>query len=377
MSRPAEARIDLGAARANYAELSRAAAGAQVIAVVKADAYGHGAPAIAAALAAEGCGRFAVVTLEEAALLREAGRSERILVLGGVHDTRDALEALALDLTPVIHRPDDVALLAEAAAGEERPLEVQVEIDTGMRRMGVAEEEAVAVLRAVAAEPALRLEGVYTHPARADEDDLEPTRRQLALFARLLQESGVEPGIVHWSNSAVTLLGAELKAPMAPDAVRPGLALYGAQPAVSRRSALRPVMTLVTQVVHARAVRAGDTVGYGGTWRAQRDTRIATLPLGYADGMPRAAGGVDSRAEVAIGGRRFRVVGRVSMDFTTVEVGDAPVAVGDEVRVFGAGEATPAVEELADAAGTLAYEILVGVGPRVPRVAVDAWDGGS
>ncbi len=377
MSRPAEARIDLDAARANHAELRRAAGGAQLIAVVKADAYGHGAPALAGALAGAGCGRFAVVTVEEGALLREAGRGEPILVMGGVHDTREALEMLALDLTPVIHRGEDVALLAEVAAGEEGPLAVQVEVDTGMRRMGVPEMDAVAVLRAIAAEPALRLEGVYTHPACADEDDLEPTRAQLGRFAQLLEESGVEPGMVHWANSAATLLGPELKAPLAQHAVRPGLALYGAQPAASRRAALQPVMTLAARVVHARAVRTGETVGYGAAWRAERDTRVATLPLGYADGLPRAAGGARSRAEVAIGGRRFPVVGRISMDFTTVDVGDAPVAVGDEALVFGAGEGTPPVEALAEAAGTIAYEILVGVGARVPRIAVGEGDRGS
>lgn len=374
MSRPAEARIDLGAARANYAELRRAAAGAQVIAVVKADAYGHGAPAFAAALAGEGCGRFAVVTLEEGALLRECGLREPILVLGGVHDSREALQTLALDLTPVVHRREDVALLAEAAEGEDGPLAVQVELDTGMHRMGVPRDDAVAVLREVAAASALRLEGVYTHLARADEDDLEPTRAQLALFARLIEESGVDPGMLHWANSALSLVGPELKPPLAQGAVRPGLALFGVQPALSRRAALRPVMTLVTRVVHLRAVRAGETVGYGGTWRAERDTRVATLPLGYADGIPRAAGGEAARAEVAIGGRRFPVVGRISMDFTTLDVGDAPVAIDDEVRIFGAGEATPSVEALADAAGTIAYEILVGVGARVPRIALDAVD---
>jgi alanine racemase len=264
-----------------------------------------------------------------------------------------------------------VALLAEVAAGEEGPFAVQVEIDTGMRRMGVPEEEAVAVLRDLASRPMLRLEGTYTHLACADEEDLADTRDQLARFAALLKEAAVDPGLVHWGNSAATLAGAALEAPRAPDAVRPGLALYGAQPTPVRRADLRPVMTLAAQVVHVHAVRAGQGVGYGATWRAGRDTRVATLPLGYADGIPRCVGGAPQpgrRAEVAVGGRRFPLVGRVSMDFITVDVGDAPVAVGDEARVFGAGEGTPSVEEWAVAADTLAYEMLVRVGARVPRV---------
>jgi alanine racemase len=368
--RPTEARIDLSAIRGNLGEVRRAA-GHGVIAVVKADAYGHGASAVAAALAQAGCRVFAVLSVDEAEALRAAGRDEEILVLGGVHDEAEAARAAALGLTPVIHHRGHAELLSRAA-DPARPLAVHVEVDTGMRRMGVPEAEAPELLAHVAGRPGLRLAGVYTHPARADEPDLEPTRQQLRRFGAVLEAArarGVDPGCVHYGNSAAALASREL-GPDAPPlgAVRAGLALYGAQPAPGRPAALRPAMTLATRVVHLRDLARGDAVGYGGDWHAPGPTRVATLAVGYADGVPCAAAG---RAQVAIGGRRFPVVGRVSMDFVTVDVGGAAPAIGDEALVFGAGPGAPAVEDLAAAAGTIAYEILVGVGPRVPRVVVD------
>ncbi len=370
--RNSEARIDLDALRGNYHEIRRAAE-RDVIAVVKADAYGHGAGLVSGVLAEAGCARFAVASLEEAVALREAGIVPEILVLSGVHDAAGADEAVARRLTSVVHHRGHVELLAGAvrAAGA-RPVPVHVEVDTGMRRMGVPEGEAAALLGQVAEDAALRLEGVFTHPARADEADLAPTRDQLKRFAAVLEaarERGVEPGLVHWANSAAALApGLAGEAPGA-GAVRPGLALYGAQPSPVRRAALQPVMTLATRVVHVRAVEPGDAVGYGGTWRAERPTRIATLAAGYADGVPRAAAG---RARAAIGGRSFPLVGRVSMDYVTADVGDTAPEIGEEAILFGAGEESPPVEELADAAGTLAYEIFTGVGPRVPRIARSA-----
>jgi len=366
--RPTEARIRLGALRANFAEVRRRAAGADVIAVVKADAYGHGAVPVTAALAAAGCRRFAVLTVEEAVALRDAGRREEILAMGGVHDPEEAALAAARDVVPAVHHAGHLKLLAGAARGA--PLPVHVEVDTGMHRMGVPDAEAPELLARIAAEPGLRLAGLYTHLARADEPDLEPTRQQLRRFGRVLAAArarGIDPGLVHFANSAGLLAGGEL-AEVAPavDAVRVGLALYGAQPGETRRAELRPAMTLVAPVATVRSLRPGDEVGYGGEFRARRSTRVATLDLGYGDGYLRSAGG---RAEVWLAGARRPVVGRVSMDFIGVDVGDAPVAVGDEAVVFGAeGEARMPVEDVAAAAGTIPYEVMVRVGPRVPRV---------
>lgn len=368
--RPTEAQIDLAALRANYAMACRFARGRDVIAVVKTDAYGHGAVMVTRALVEAGCPRVATATVDEGVALRDAGLGVPILVLGGVHGTEEAAEAVARGLTPVLHGRSQLAALTEALRGSgESALPVQVEIDTGMRRMGVAPDDAVALLTTVASQPALRIEGVYTHLACADEPDLEPSREQLSLFVQLLDAArarGLDPGCVHFANSAALLGGAPLLDAAPSDAVRPGLMLYGARPAYDRNGELRPVMTLRTRVVALRTVHKREAVGYNATFRATRDTRVATLPVGYGDGVPLSA---SNRATVLIQGRRFGVAGRISMDYLGVDVGAAPVALGDEAILFGAGQgAELRVEEAADAAGTLAYELLVRVGSCVPRV---------
>jgi alanine racemase len=365
---PTRATIHLGAIRANFAAARRLAGARELIAVVKADAYGHGAVPVARTLAAAGCRRLAVSSLAEAAALREAGLSLPILVLGGV--SAEAGQALALALTPVVHHGGQLEAARRAARGRATRWPVLVEVDTGMRRMGVAPEEAAALLEAVAREPALRLEGVFTHFARADETDLGPSLEQLAIFRSVLRQArarGVEPGLVHAAQSAGLLAGGPLDAAL-PEAgaVRPGLVLYGVRPAPHLGAGLAPAMTLSTRVVNVRRLRGGEAVGYAALWRARQATRIATLALGYADGIPIAASG---RGHVWLRGRRLPLVGRVSMDYVTVDAGDAPVEIGDEAIVFGAGAgAALPVEDAAGAAQTLPYELLVRVGARVPRV---------
>jgi alanine racemase len=368
--RPAEARIDLGAIRANYALARAQAGGRALIAVLKADAYGHGAVPVARALASEGCERLAVLDVEEASRLRDAGVGASLLVLGGVHDRVEAAEAVARRLVPVLYDRAGLALVADAAraAGARSP--VQVEVDTGMRRMGVAPEDAPALLAAVTDAPALSLEGTFTHLARADETDLEASRAQLAVFRDVLARArarGVAPGLVHFANSASLLQGAPLSDALPDaDAVRPGLLLYGVRPAPHLAGGLRPAMTLCTRVLQVHRVRRGEGVGYNARFRAERDTRVATLALGYADGVPIAASG---RGEVQIGGRRFPIAGRVSMDYLSVEIGDARVAAGDDALYFGAdAHGMLPVEDAAAAAGTLPYELLVRVAARVPRI---------
>ena len=366
--RPTEATVHLGAIRANYAEACRRAGTRSVIAVVKADAYGHGAGPVARALVDAGCPRLAVATVAEGLELRSAGIAVPILVLGGVGD--GAPYALRARLTPVVHHRGHVERLRKLASPEV-PLAVHVEVDTGMRRMGAPPDEAVGVLAAVAAEPALALEGVFTHFARADEPDPGPTLEQAALFrdvlARARERGAAAARLVHCANSAALCLGRVLDAALPEaNAVRPGVLLYGVPPTPRLAPALRPAMTLRTRIAHLRAVRPGEAVGYSALWRASRATRIATLPIGYADGVPISASG---RGAALIRGRRHLFSGRVSMDFVTVDVGDAPVEIGDEAILFGAAEqgALP-VEEAAAAAGTIAYELLVRVGARVRRV---------
>lgn len=367
-ARPTRAVIDLDALRANYAEAARRAAGCDVIAVVKADAYGHGAVPVAQALCAAGCPRLAVVTVAEAAELRDAGIGAPIHVLGGVHDADEADAAVAFALTPVVHHAAHVEWLSAVARSRDARPPVEIEVDTGMHRMGAPPEAVADLAEAVAGSP-LHLDGVFTHFARADEPDPAPTLAQLESFRDVLgaiRERGVDPGRVHAANSAGLLAGDAVASALPEvDAARPGLMLYGANPSPHVAVSLRPVMTLRARVVYVRPVRAGEGVGYGAEFRAEKDTRVATLPLGYADGIPVSLGG---RGQVLLGGRRLPLVGRVSMDYVAVDVGDAPVAVGDEAVLFGSDAAgSLPVEEVAAAAGTLAYELLVRVGARVPR----------
>jgi len=362
------ATIHLGAIRANFAVACRLAGAREVIAVVKADAYGHGAVPVARTLVAAGCRRLAVASLSEAVALRDAGVAIPILVLGGV--PVQAEQALALGLTPVVHHPGHLEAVLRAARARGKRWSVQVEIDTGMRRMGVAPEDAAALLEAVAREPALQLEGVFTHFARADETDLGPSLEQLSIFRSVLRQArarGIEPGLVHAAQSAGLLAGGPLDAALpGAGAVRTGLLLYGVRPAPHLGAGLAPAMTLTARVVHVRRLRGGDAVGYAALWRARQGTRIATLALGYADGLPIAA---SNRGQVWLRGRRLPLVGRVSMDYVAVDAGDTPVEIGDEAIVFGAqaGAALP-VEDAAVAAQTLPYELLVRLGARVPRV---------
>lgn len=369
-ARATRALIDLGALRENYARACTLAGGRAVIAVVKADAYGHGAVPVTRALAQAGAKRVAVASVAEGADLRAVFPELRILVLGGVHGEAEADAAAGLGLVPVLHGEDDLALVVKIAERRGICVDVQVEIDTEMRRLGVPEAEAVALLARVATDPGLRLEGVLTHLARADEPDPALRAEPLARFAARLAEvraRGIDPGLVHVANSAALLdFAGTLAALSEQDAVRPGLLLYGVSPAPHLGADLAPVMTLRSEIVALRTIEKGDCVGYGATYRAARRTRIATLPLGYADGVPWS---LASRGEALLGGRRVPFAGRVSMDVVTIDVGDGPAEIGDEVILFGVGQgAALPVEEVAATAGTIAYEILVRIGRRVPRV---------
>ncbi len=377
--RPTHAAIDLAALATNYAEALRLAGGRQVIGVVKADAYGHGAVPVSRRLLAAGCKTLAVATVAEAAALRGAAIAAPILVLGGVHDAAEAEDVIELGLTPVVQHPGHVPLLRKVARERGRTLPVHVEVDTGMARMGLSPEEAPALLEAIAREPGLALEGVYTHLACADEADLASARRQLQLFGEVLaasQARGVTPPCVHVANSAGLIASAALEAalPRAVNAVRPGLMLYGVCPAphLAELAALAPVMSLRSRVANVRMLRRGEPVGYGATFRAKQRGRIATIPVGYADGVPWSLG---NRGSVLLRGRRVPIAGRVSMDLITLDVGEAPVELGDPVLIFGVSAPNGAgarvrlpVEQVAEAAGTVPYELLVRIGSRVPRV---------
>lgn len=341
------------------------------MAVVKADAYGHGAARVAAAL--DDADGYAVARLGEALALRAAGIDKPILLLEGVFSADELAHALAARLDLAVHDPSQIAMLEQAgvpgatSAGDapSRPV-VWMKVDTGMNRLGFRPEQALAArARLLACRAAPRELRLMTHLARADEDDDAPTAAQLARFATLVSQwtavSGARPA-VSIGNSAGALRGGAAQG----DWIRPGIAVYGASPFAGRSAAalgLAPVMTLETAVIALREVPVGEGVGYGATWRAARPSRIAILAVGYADGLPRH---LPSGAPVLIGDRPAPLAGRVSMDMTAVDVTDLPqVAVGDRAVLWGRG--LP-VEEVAARAGTIGYELFCGVAPRVPRV---------
>jgi len=374
--RPAWAWIDRAALRHN-ARRARALAGERtVIGVVKADGYGHGAIEVARALLAEGIGRLAVVSLAEGVALRRAGIGAPILLLGGIDDVPGAERALKWGLVPVLQDERGVAL-AQSFGSPDARFAVELEIDTGMRRMGASPTSASTLLARILDAPQLALSGVFTHLARADEPELAPSRAQaealVALLAEVVGEGEGGPDR-HLANSAALFRLEEIEAgAIETTAVRPGLMLYGVSPFADRSAEaldLEPVMTLAARVAATRRLSAGDSVGYGGEWTADRETTLATLPIGYADGIPRAVLG---RGQVHLAGASRPIVGRVSMDSVCVDCGDDPVEIGDVATVFGRtpeGARVP-VEDFARAAGTIGYEILVGVGGRVPRIAGD------
>jgi len=363
--RPTRAEIDLDALVHNVEVVRAEAAGARVLAVVKADAYGHGVVPVVTRLAAAGVAAFGVALAEEGLELREAGVDAPILVLNGVYAGahREVLEA---GLTPVVFDLDTVHAFSRAAG--DASFGFHLELDTGIARLGVPVAALATFLEDLARVPQARIDGLMTHFASADGDD-DFTRAQLRLFAEaraLIAAHGHAPRIVHAANSAGLFRHAEARF----DMVRPGIALFGVRAWPSRlphgASALRPTMRLRTEVIAMREIAFGATVGYSGTFRAQRPTQIATVPVGYGDGLLRS---LSNRGEMLVHGVRAPIVGNVSMDLTTLDVTDIPgVAIGDEVVLLGSqGEQSITADDIARAAGTIPYEVLTNVSRRVPR----------
>lgn len=370
MTRPTKAHIDLNALEANFGMVSRLAPGQAIIGVVKANAYGHGAVQISRRLIAAGCHALAVASIAEATELYDSGIRAPILVLGGVYSENEALEAISMDLVIAVLGRKEVTLLSKVASGQGSRVRVQLEIDTGMHRLGIPFEDAIDLCLEIHGKRSLILEGVYTHLARADEVDLEPSFHQLRQFSRFLRElnsRGMKPSQVHVANSA-GLLSAVVQKELGLEcnAVRPGILLYGIAPNGMPMSLdpvfkPRPVMRFVTEIVSLRRLPAGEGVGYGAKFRTKLPCSIGTLPVGYADGIPWSASG---KAFVWHKGTSVPIVGAVSMDFTTVNLGDKPARVGDQVVIFGP---ELGVEKFAKATGTIPYEILARIGGRVER----------
>jgi alanine racemase len=382
--RPTVAQVDLGAMRRNVGRLRAILGpGVAIYGVVKADAYGHGAVAVSRQLEPL-CDGLAVSLVEEGLELRGAGIRCPVLVLGAFYD-RYHSDVLEEGLTPVVYDPADLDRFAAApvrrrprgpAGGRTPvslsgpPVELHLKVDTGMNRLGVSPDALPRVLERAASLPRLRVTGLCTHFASADVEDETQTREQLLRFERCRAEAaarGVAPGVVHAANSAAALRFPEARF----SAVRPGVALYGSMPSPTVACPeLEPVLTLRTRILALSDVTAGAAVSYGGRWRASRPSRIATVPIGYADGYPRHVEG----AEVLVRGRRAPLAGAVCMDMFMVDVTDVPgVEIGDEVTLIGRdGGDRITIEEIAARAGTVNYEILCGLSKRVPRVYVDS-----
>ncbi len=377
------AEIDLGAIAHNTAELKQKAGNARFMAVVKANAYGHGILAVAHRALQSGADWLGVARFGEAMVLRDAGIRERVLIFGHTPPERGPT-MVEQGLTPTVFDLQTAVLLSKAAACKENRLKIHLKIDTGMGRLGILPDSrrpgfdkaappirAVEEIAAIGRLPGIEIEGIYTHFASADDADKTAARRQLAVFTKLLdalQGEGVHISLQHAANSAsiIDLPESHL------DMVRAGIALYGLAPSAQvglQTVDLKPAMALKARIVHLKQVPAGFPVSYGSTYRTKAPTTIATVPIGYADGYSRL---LSNRGCMLVRGVRAPITGRVCMDQIMLDVGHVKgVAVGDEVVAFGAqnGAALPA-DELAAALSTINYEIVSSIMDRVPRVYV-------
>jgi alanine racemase len=365
----AEAVVDLDAIAHNVRVLADRAGSAAVMAVVKADGYGHGAARVADAALAAGAAEIGVATVAEAIQLRAEGMTGPLLCWLHVPGT-DFAPALAADVQIAVSTQRQLTELLDAVARTGRPATTTLKVDTGLNRNGASAEEFAALLpqlRAAAADGAIRLRGLMSHLASGDEPDNPINDLQAQRFTAMRAEAaraGVEFEIAHLANSPAALSRPDL----AFDLVRPGIAVYGLNPLTGRGDlGLIPAMTLKTTVAMVKSLRTGDGVSYGHTWIADRDTTVALLPIGYADGVFR---GLSGRLDAQINGRRYRNVGRICMDQLVVELGPGAtdIAPGDEAILFGPGtHGEPTAQDWADLLGTIHYEVVTSPRGRVTR----------
>ncbi len=369
--RPTVAEIDLSALRSNYRALKTIAAPSELMVVVKADAYGHGAVPVVKALSAEGCRHFGVATVEEGEQLRASGIRERVYLLGGFF-AEQARSIVELMLIPFIFDFSLIASIEQSAATlGRRQFPVHLKIDTGATRLGIRPEELDAAIERLRPTRSLMVEGVCTLLANAGDPESRTTDGQIELLRGCLERlrsAGFAPPLIHIANSAALVLRQDGGFNL----TRPGLAIYGLPPvpAVGERVELRPVMTFKTCLMQVKRVPAGTGVSYGHTFITRRPSIIGIIPVGYGDGYKR---GLQHGGEVLIRRRRAPVVGAVCMDLTMVDLTEAPEAkLGDEVILWGGkGEEMISVNELARLVNTISYEMLCTVGKRVPRVYVN------
>ncbi len=355
MVRPTYAEIDLGAIAHNVRAFSDLIAPSAVCAVVKADAYGHGDVPVSNTALEAGAGWLAVALVEEGARLREAGIEAPILLLSQP-SPEAASDIVKWELTPTAHSTEFIEALAATAAN----VSVQVKVDTGMHRVGVAPEDLGSIIDAIDAASTLELGGLWTHFSVADEDR-EFTESQIETFDRAI--GGRDAPMTHMANTA----GAALFPESRRDMCRIGLGIYGLYPSIETKGAvgLRPAMRLVSHVSHAKRLPAGSRPSYGRIKELRQDANVVTVPVGYADGYAR---GLSRYGCALIGGHRYPLAGSVTMDQILVNVGDEEIGEGEEVVLLGGqGDEEITADEWAEELETISYEVVCSIGPRVPR----------
>jgi alanine racemase len=362
--RPTWAEIDLDNLGYNFRQIrARLKPHTKMMVTVKADAYGHGLMPVARKLVTCGVDYLGVASIDEGIVLREGGINKPILVLGMVLNG-DIEPLFEYKLSATVCEIRLAKELNRCAANFNKPINIHVKVDTGMGRIGVLHQDAEALVQKVKKLKYLNLEGVFTHFAFADMNK-EFTFHQIDLFDRLVKKlaaSGIKVSLVHAANSMGVLDYKHSHFNM----VRPGLVIYGIYPKENIKIRLKPVLSLKTKVVFVKRVPAGVGISYGHEYITPRATKIVTLPIGYGDGYPR---NLSNRAPVLIRGKRFKMCGRICMDQIMVDVGDSPVKVGDEVVLIGSQkQQSITAEELAQLSATIPYEIVCGLGSRIPRV---------
>ncbi len=370
--RPAWAEVDLSAIASNMKQLRRAAApGARIMGVVKANAYGHGAVPVSNAVLRNGADYLGVAILDEARELRQAGITAPILILGYT-PCEQAEEAVNLDITQTVYSGEGAHAISQAAVKLKKQAKIHIKVDTGMGRLGFpADESSIAEIIKAAALPGIAVEGIMTHFSVADTADKEYTYHQYALFSEVisqLRNRGFPDVIKHAANSAalIDLPGVHL------DMVRAGISVYGLYPSQEVQKGnldLKPALSLKARVAYVKTVPADTSISYGRTFVTKGETRIATIPVGYADGYSRL---LSNKAHALAYGVRVPVIGIVCMDQLIIDISEVPeVRVGDTVTLIGReGEQSVTADELADLIGTINYEIVCMISSRIPRLYV-------
>ena len=363
------AEIDVGALRHNYWILKKKAVSAGVMAVVKADAYGHGAIEASKVFIEEGVSYLAVAFVNEGIELREAGIKTPILVFARPNEESIGIQLQnSLDVT--VTEPEDIMLISKAALNLSVEARVHLNIDTGMTRLGVPIGNATETAAMIAEKKQLVFTGIYSHLSSSDDLDQTFTKNQYDKFidsVGTIKERGINPGLIHISNSG-GLLGTSSDSF---DLVRPGIGLYGYHPNPGRQDEeeLIQVMTLKSTVSLLRQIEKDTPVSYGQTWIAKEKTNIATIPIGYADGIHRS---LSNNMEVLIGGKKYPVVGIITMDMIMADVGNSDVKVGDEVVIYGNQESESIrIADVALNLKTISYELICSISKRVPRIYVN------